>query len=530
MTEATASSVLTVLDVIHATQGAVVHGLVPTASDPPGRRPRGHRPDDSHPAGNPGPGARGFAGARTGPQAPRPRRPGADAGDRPGERGVSGDLRIPLPGVSIDSRSVAVGEAFFAIRGHRLDGHAFVAEAIGRGAACVIVDTLPDDPPPHVPIVVVEDTTVALGRLAAVYRARFDIPVIGVTGSNGKTTTKEMVAAVLGQRWRVLKPEGSFNNQWGVPLTILRLTPAHQVLVLEIGCSQPGDIASLAAIAAPTVAVVTNVSATHTVLLGSPEGVAAEKSTLVSAIPPSGRTILNADDPRVAAMAARSRAPVTRFGAVGTVTAAGPIVDSGSHVSFTLGIEGHRREVRLAFAGRHNVANALAAAAVGHALGHSIEEIAAGLAAARPAKGRCVWREAGGIRLLDDSYNANPVSVQAALDTVLGARGTGRVAVALGDMLELGPVEIEAHRTIGRAIARAGVGEFVGCGRLAGEAVEAARATGLEAATATLTVEEAAAHLLKRLAPGDVLLVKGSRATRMDRVADTLIARLGGDR
>ncbi len=442
---------------------------------------------------------------------------------------VGGDLGVLVRGVSIDSRTVVVGDAFFAIRGHHLDGHAFVGEAIGRGAACVVVHTPPDDLPAHVPVVVVEDTTLALGRFAAFHRARFDLPIVGVTGSNGKTTTKELIAAVLGRRLTVLKPEGSLNNQWGVPLTILRLTPAHQAMVLELGASEPGDIAYLAGIAAPTIGVVTTVSATHTERLGSPDGVAAEKSALVRAIPPPGRVILNADDPRVAAMAAHAAAPLLTFGRApdASVRPVGSVQEAPGQMVFTLGIGTDRRRVRLAFSGRHNVTNVLAAAATGHALGFGLAEIAEGLEAARPAKGRCVWREAGSVRILDDTYNANPASVAAALETVLAARGDGRALVALGDMLELGAVAVEAHREIGRTVARAGVAELVGCGRLAGEAVEAARGAGLETAQHTLTYEDTVTHLLKRLAPGDRLLVKGSRAMRMERVVDTLVARLG---
>ena len=441
---------------------------------------------------------------------------------------VGGDLGVPVHGVSIDSRTIGVGEAFFAIRGHRLDGHAFIGEAVGRGAACLVVHTLPDDLAAHVPVVLVEDTTKALGRLAAWHRQRFTVPVIGVTGSNGKTTTKEMIASVLGTRSRVLSASGSLNNQWGLPLTLLALEPAHQAVVLEMGTNRPGDIQYLAGIAAPTIAVVTTVSPAHTEALGSLEGIVAEKGALVRAVPAAGRVVLNADDPRVASMAHVAAAPVVTYGrsASAQVRAVGPISDDAGGVRFTLGVDGDSHPVRLAFAGDHNVTNALAAAAVGHALGLPLAEIVRGLEAARPVKGRCVWRDAGPVRILDDTYNANPASVRAALETVLAARGASRVLVALGDMLELGELAVEAHREIGRVIAAAGVAEFVGVGRLAGEAVSAARAAGLGAALPTSTFEETVAHLLKRLAPGDVLLVKGSRGMRMERVVDALIARL----
>ncbi len=441
---------------------------------------------------------------------------------------VGGDLGVPVRGVSIDSRTIGVGEAFVAIRGHRLDGHEFIREAVGRGTACLVVHTLPDDLPAHVPVVLVDDTTMALGRLAAAHRQRFDLPVVAVTGSNGKTTTKEMIASVLGTRWNVLKSESSLNNQWGLPLTLLQLTAAHQALVVEMGASRPGDIAYLAGMAAPTVAVVTTVSPAHTESLGSIEGVVAEKTALGRAVAPQGRVLLNADDPRVAAMARLAAAPLITYGQSPSadVRGIGPVDDDGDSLGFTLAIEGEERRVRLAFAGAHNVTNALAAAAAGHALGLSLPETVRGLEAARPVRGRCVWREAGPVRILDDTYNANPASVRAALAALRAGRGDGRALVALGDMLELGDLAAEAHREIGREIAAAGVAEFVGVGPLAGQAVEAAREAGLVGALHTSTFEDTVAHLLKRLAPGDVLLVKGSRGMRMERVADALVARL----
>src|SRR6266581_4277789 len=388
---------------------------------------------------------------------------------------VAGDLGVPVTGVSIDSRKLGVGEAFFAIRGHRFDGHAFLADAAGRGAACLVVHALHDDAPANVPLVLVEDTTKALGLLAAYHRARFSIPLVAVTGSNGKTTTKELIAGVLGVRWHVLKPTGSFNNQWGLPLTLLKLLPEHDALVLELGTNRPGEIAYLAELARPTVGAVTNVAAVHTEFLGSLDGVREEKAALVRAVPADGWVALNVDDPRVAGMA-------------------------------------------------------LAAAAVGAALGFTLDEIARGLAGVRPVAGRCVWREAGGVRILDDTYNANPVSVRAALDAVAARRGAdasaGRLVVVLGDMLELGAFTDEAHQEMGRAVRAAGADEFVGVGRHARLAVETARAAGLGHAHHATTFEDTVAHLLKRLAPGDVVLVKGSRGMRMERVVDALLARL----
>jgi UDP-N-acetylmuramoyl-tripeptide--D-alanyl-D-alanine ligase len=443
---------------------------------------------------------------------------------------VAGDLGVPVTGVSIDSRRLTIGEAFFAIRAAR-DGHHFLRDAAARGASCLVVHNLPDDMPPSVPTVLVDDTTRALGRLAAHHRARFDVPVAAVTGSNGKTTTKEMMAGVLAALGPVLKPEGSFNNQWGLPLTLLRLSPEHRAMALELGANTPGEIESLAAICRPTVGVVTVVQGAHTEFFGSLDGVAHEKSALVRAISPDGAVVLNADDPRVLAMHTLSRARVlyfsTRPGA--DVVAASPAVDGPDGLRFTLAIGHARRPLQLAFAGRHNVTNALAAAGVGRALGLSIEQIALGLEAARPVKGRCVWRPAGRLRILDDTYNANPGSVGASLETLAATSEGRRRVVVFGDMLELGDSSESAHREMGRAVAASGAAEFVGLGRWAQVAVEAARAAGLAESHHVTTFEDAVALLLKRLAPGDAVLVKGSRGMRMERVVDALVARFGGD-
>src|SRR5687768_2358246 len=290
---------------------------------------------------------------------------------------VTGDLSVPVTGVSIDSRTLIVGDAFFAIVGHRLDGHAFLGEAAGRGAACVIVHALPDDVPANVPTILVEDTTRALGRLAAWHRAKFPVPVVAITGSIGKTTAKELTAAVMATRFNVLKPASSFNNQWGLPLTLLRLTSEHQAAVVELGTNQRGEIAALAAIASPTVGVVTVVAPVHTEFLGSIDGVREEKAALVRALGADGIAVLNADDARVASMARDCAGRVVTYGVAPTATvrAVGEVTDGETGLRFALEVAGRRVPVALTLGGRHNVTNALAAAAVGVALKLDLEDI-----------------------------------------------------------------------------------------------------------------------------------------------------------
>ena len=443
---------------------------------------------------------------------------------------IGGDLAVPVSAVSIDTRTLNLGEAFFAIRGHQLDGHRYVRDAAARGASCLVVHAVTDDLPPAIPVVLVDETTRALGRFAAWHRSRFALPVAAVTGSNGKTTTKEMMAAVLSPLGPVLKPESSFNNQWGLPLTLLKLTAEHRAVALELGANQPGEIAMLAEISRPTVGVVTVVSEAHTEAFGSLDGVQAEKSALVRAIAPDGSVVLNADDPRVLAMRAAARGRVLTFSARGPadVMAVGPVEETSSGLRLTLETRGARRDVSLSFAGRHNVTNVLAAAGVGLAVGLELDQIAGGLEAARPIKGRCLWRQAGSIRLLDDTYNANPGSMRAALETLEAGAGPTRRIVVLGDMLELGDIAEGAHRDLGRAVAGSGAAEFVGVGHDMRWAVEAAREAGLPESHHTTTFEDTVALLLKRLAPGDAVLVKGSRGMRMERVVDALVARFGG--
>lgn len=473
---------------------------------------------------------------------------------------VGGCLDGAVTGISIDSRTCAPGDAFFAIRGVRQDGHAFVGGARARGASAVVLTHLPPELmlPANFPVVLVDNTTHALQRLAAFHRRRLTLPVVGITGSNGKTTTKELTALVLSQRLRVLKAVGSFNNQWGVPLTLLALEPEHEAAVLEIGMNAFGEIAALAQIAQPSVGVVTSIAAAHLEGVGSLEGVQKAKGELVEAVPPDGLVVLNGDDPLVVALASRARGRVVTYGEMEGVDVRLHEVTMTAHgLAFRLSTGGTSVPVRLPLAGRHNAWNAAAAAAVGVGLGVSLTDAARALGHALPVKGRLVWREAAGVRILDDTYNANPASLRAALEALRDAVRTpgdparggpsgareaptgvglgsppaaanpGRTWVILGDMLELGAHAEPAHREAGTSVAALRVAGLATAGAGMRAAAAAARAAGCPDVAACENPEEAAAHVALRLRPGDRVLVKGSRAMRMERAVETLLARLG---
>jgi UDP-N-acetylmuramoyl-tripeptide--D-alanyl-D-alanine ligase len=445
---------------------------------------------------------------------------------------AGGRLDGTVTGVSIDSRTCRPGDAFFAIRGAHQDGHAFVASAQAHGAAAAVVTHLPPDGglPPGFPVVLVDDTTRALQRLAAFHRRRHALTVVGITGSNGKTTTKELAAAVLARRFRVLKATGSFNNQWGVPLTLLEIEPEHQVAVLELGMNACGEIATLAGLARPSVGVVTTIAAAHLLGVGSLEGVQEAKGELVEAIPPDGVVVLNGDDPLVSALASRARGRVLTYGRTETADVRlGDVTVAGDGLTFTLVSGGAPVPVRLPLAGRHNAWNAAGAAAVGVALGVPLPDAALALAQAAPVKGRLVWREAGGVRVLDDTYNANPTSLRAALDALLDGwerRPGRRLWVVLGDMLELGPHDERAHHDAGAWVAALPVDGLATAGPRTRGTAAVARAAGCPDVASFDAPEDAATHVLTRVAPGDRVLVKGSRGMRMERAMDVLLGGL----
>jgi UDP-N-acetylmuramoyl-tripeptide--D-alanyl-D-alanine ligase len=417
-------------------------------------------------------------------------------------------------GVSTDSRAVKAGELFVALRGERFDGHDFLAAAAGRGAAAALVDRRYQGPYP-LPVVIVEDTKRALGDLARHWRGRFAPVLIAVTGSNGKTTVKEMVAAILrshaGEQ-AVLATAGNLNNDIGVPLTLLRLAAAHRWCAVELGMNHRGEIAYLAAITAPTIALVNNAQREHLEFMRSVEEVAAENASVYDALPPEGSAVVNADDAHAAFF--RQRAGVRRivdFGLAGATVGARYVL-KGLSSELCLRTPQGEAEATLAIPGLHNVRNALAAAACAHAAGIGVRSIAAGLSAFRPYTGRLQVKQAhAGFTVIDDSYNANPDSVRAAID-VLASCPEPRVLV-LGDMGEVGAEGPAFHREVGAYARARGVTRLLALGDASRHAVEAFGRGGEHFAD----VES----LVPAIHDGTVL-VKGSRFMKMERVVAAL--------
>lgn len=440
-----------------------------------------------------------------------------------------------ISGASVDSRLVTPGSCFVALRGDRTDGHAFVADALRAGAVAALVERdpgLPDDL--DAAVVEVDDALRALQELAAWWRDRHAVRVVGITGSTGKTVAKEITADVLSRTLMTLRNEGNLNSETGLPMTLLRLEPGHEAAVLEMSMYTVGEIARLAEIARPEVGVVLAVHPTHLERAGSIERIAQAKAELPAALPRDGLAVLNADDPRVAAMREVTRAPVRTFGLGPTAEVrAEEVVSRGlDGTEFTLRAPWGVRRLRSGTPGRHLVPHALAAAAVAERFGVPLDDVAAALAPGSHSEHRMQLVEAAsGARLIDDTYNASPVSVAAALEFLAETpvRTGGRRLAVLGDMLELGPDEERLHRGIGAQAAIVADG-LVTVGDRGRWMADAARAAGARRVLTAADADEAAAVLERELAPGpgDLVLLKASRGIGLDRAVDLL--RAGGDR
>lgn len=450
-----------------------------------------------------------------------------------GGRLVKGDPEAIFPNLSTDTRRLAPRALYLALRGLRFDGHDFVTAAVEAGAGGVVIARdrldLADELPPTMTVVAVDDTLVALGRIANHRRRAHATPLVAITGSNGKTSTKELIAAMLSGVGEVLKTPGNHNNLVGLPLTLLELSARHDFVVLEMGTSEPGEIERLAAIAEPDVGVVLNVSAAHTEGLADLDGVAREKGALYRALGQAQVAVVNADDPRVVDAARKGVARTLTFGAAEAAdfrVTARHFVGEGPYAGGVVTCPEGAVEVRTNVIGFHQVHNAAAALAAVRALGVDPRQVAGGLARVETPPHRMHFEELAGLRVLDDCYNANPASTLLALRTLVRCRdqsgGQVRAIAVLGDMKELGSLSERAHRTLGRQAAEVGIDVLIAVGPEAKTSAEAAQAGVLGEVVHVAGAAQAARALRAAARPGDWVLIKGSRSMALEKVVEAL--------
>ena len=431
-------------------------------------------------------------------------------------------------GIAIDSRTIESDQFFVAIRGEVHDGHTFAQTVLEQGTGGIMIDRAHVDQQPDFSRyadralgIVVKDTTQALGALAAYHQRRCPASVIAITGSNGKTTTRAMTSAVVSQAFTTLSTIGNYNNEIGVPLSLLKLEPQHTWAVLELGMNHLGEISRLAQICDPHVGVITNVAPAHLEGLDTIEGVAQAKGELLDHVRSGGTVILNQDDPHVAAMAQRTSHTKLWYGLTEAAQVFATEVNTSPQGSaFALHLPGATAQVMLPIPGAFMVGNALAAAAVGHHLGLTIAQIKAGLEQFKPVAGRLnIQTLENGITLIDDTYNANPGSMKAALTTLQTLKGSQRSIFVAGDMLELGRQAAALHREIGAFAARSGIAALFATGPLAMHVADGARDGGLAQASIHIGEQTEIAQRLQQFARrGDWVLIKGSRGMRMENV------------
>lgn len=431
------------------------------------------------------------------------------------------DPQAIAQGYSIDSRTLAPGELFFAVRGERLDGHDFVASALEKGAvACLIARREQHRYPDPAKLLVVDDTLAALQALGGAVRRIWGKPLVGVTGSAGKTTTKEAIAHVLASKFHVFKSHGNLNNHFGLPLQLLKLQPEHEIAVLEMGMSHAGEIAALARIAHPEIGVVTLVAPVHLEFFSSVADVARAKYELIASLPPGGVAILNADDPYVSQFGRDFHGKVVSFGIEHSADVMAESISSsgetGSH--FAIVSNGSRSPTELHLLGRHNIYNALAAVGVALDRGMALAEAADALATFRPLDNRGQIFQLGGVTVINDCYNSNPRALEAMIDALAAFPAQRRIAAA-GEMLELGPAASELHEAAGRHMAEKKVDFVLGVRGLAEKIVEGAHLAGTPAEFLP-TPEEAGTWLARETRPGDVVLLKASRGVKLERALE----------
>ncbi len=432
-------------------------------------------------------------------------------------RGPEAMLEKRIAGITIDSRAVEPGSLFVPIVGERFDGHGFIPSAMEKGAIAALAHR---DGEWACPIIMVDSTDKAFRSIAGAYRAEFDIPVVGITGSVGKTTTKELIASVLSQHFDTLKNQGNLNNQTGVPLTLLRLRKNHGAAVVEMGTNHFGEIASLADIVRPTIGVITNIGESHIEYLGSRDGILREKCDIFKNIGPDGYAVVNGDDDKLCTLRGKlSRLITYGFGPENDIHAC-DVVSSGLEGSeFTAVYNGGSLRLMVPGPGRHMIMNAMCAMAVGLILGMDGQEIARGVAAYTPAAGRMDITKCSGITLLSDAYNASPTSMKGSID--IACMASGRRVLILGDMLELGDNGPEYHYQVGRHAAEKGAELLVSVGELSREISRGAAEGGVE--TMHFANREALlAEIDHIIRSGDTVLVKASHSMGLDAVAEYL--------
>jgi len=422
-------------------------------------------------------------------------------------------IDTPLGAIVIDSRAIQPGDVFAAYRGERVDGHAYISAALDKGAACCLAERVPEGETR--PVIVVPDVQAAVEALGAAWRESLSLPVVGVTGSVGKTSAKEMIAAVLSSRFPVLKTEGNLNNQIGVPMTVSRIEREHEAAVVELGISGFGEMTALARIARPTIAVYTVIGHAHLEFLHDLEGVFRAKTEMLPFLPADGAVVVNGDDPWLRTITCPQRLLRVGLGEDNDLQAVDVHADSGG-TAFTALYEGRAIPLHIPAYGKHLIYAALEGAAVGLLLGMRDDEIAAGVERFAIVGRRGAVADTGRFTLIDDSYNANPDSIQCGLDSLAGL--PGRSVAILGDMLEMGPESAAMHVEVGRYAREKGVGLLLCSGPLGRYYAEGAG----DIARYFETAEELIAALPSLLLEGDTVLVKASRGMRFERIAEAI--------
>ncbi len=450
---------------------------------------------------------------------------------------LSGPDAIEFRGINTDSRQILAEQCFVCLRGDTHDGHRFIPAVIELGVRGLIVEQTALDPSlltrldhSDIACIAVKDTLAALGDLAAFLRQRSGLSVLALTGSNGKTTTRTMITHVVGRRFKVLSPFGNFNNLVGVPLTLLRIEPDHEWAILELGMNRPGEIHRLGEICSADIGLITNIGPAHLEGLGSLEGIMEAKGELIETISANGTMIFNADDPLVMRLARRADCQTMLFGQAPQADIRASSLKPGPQgVSFRLLVPDGECQIHLPVPGVFNVSNALAAAAAGICLQIPLDDIRAALQSFSPVGGRLnVLELPGEIHLIDDTYNANPASVKAAIGTLTEISGKGRKIAVLGDMLELGQAAAELHQDVGCKAAQCGLDKLLITGQFAEDVAKGAQDCGLPPENIYYGAkQEIFEQLAASVASGDWILIKGSRGMRMETVVQALKEKQG---